>query len=549
MSFLSPEYLLFMFVPILILFYLIVTGRSMVESIFDAKMLERLTFDNDTLGRTGRNIMLFIALISMIVALARPVLPRTQQTLWQKRHEVVIALDISRSMLAQDLYPDRLTLAKRHIQKLLHLLEGDEIGLLAFSNEGFMVSPMTTDTATLAYLLTHLSTESLSTQGTDISIVIEKASQMLRRSRPKILILFTDGGDRRDFSAEIARAKKSGMQIYIYALGSEKGAPIPWKGGLLKDEKGRIVLTKRNDAIARLALQSGGGYFVWDAGGRSLHALADTIRHRTASLRKRTIRSEKELFYYPIMIALVFMLFAFGSLPQRGATLLLCLAFAAMPPSARAASITDFLLIKKAHTAYEKGAYRKAAELYARIARSKRNAEAYYALANAYYKAGRYRAALKAYARVVTQNPALEYKKLFNMGNSYFRLKAYDKALELYLKAQKLHDEADLRYNIALAKKHLRRQRRRNKNQKRQQKSASPNAASHPQRSAANQKAQKAPQKGKKAALSTTPHAQKRLSEEEIRAWDKRLSALKPKTRPLKFETNSTKRERHVHPW
>ncbi len=540
MSFLAPEYLLFMFVPILVLFYLIVTGKSLVASVFDERMVEKLTFDNDTLGRTGRNIMLFVALSFMIVALARPVLPREEITLKTPTLDLVIALDISRSMLATDLYPDRLALAKRRIAETIEALKGARIALLAFSDAGFVVAPMTDDTATLRFLLENLSVESVSTQGTRFLIPIQKAGEMLRKSAPRHLLLFTDGGDRSDFSKEIEAAKKAGLKVDIYALGTKKGAPIPYHGDLLKDKKGDIVIVGRNDTIAALAKESGGGYYRWDGSGTSLKRLIKRLRNEQAAIREVTIKTYRELFYYPLAAALLFMLFAFSSLPKmkKHALALLLVPLLSLAPSAKA-SLFDFAHIREARKAYESGAYDKALKLYEKVARSKQNAAAYYAVGNAYYKNGRYEKALTAYGHVVTDDLELEYKKEFNMGNCYFRLGRYEKALELYLKAQKIHDSEDLRYNIELTKKKLKKRRKKSasgskKSAKSQQKQNTPKSSSG---------TQKEPSETRRHSSS------QKLSEEEMRAWERRLEKKLPKTKPLKFKTPSSKRVRNEKPW
>ncbi|OQX73451.1 MAG: hypothetical protein B6D59_05585 [Campylobacteraceae bacterium 4484_4] len=547
MTFLSPEYLLFMFIPLIALFYLIVTGKSIVASLFDEKMLEKLTFDNDTLGRTGRNIMLFVALMSMIVALARPVLPKSEITLKSPSRDLIIALDISRSMLANDLFPDRLTFAKMQIAKTIDALKEANIGLLAFSDAGFLVSPMTRDSATLIYLLENLSVESVTTQGTNFLLPIEKAAEMLKKSRPKVLILFTDGGDQRDFSKEIALAKKAGLKIHIYALGTQKGAPIPSMGTLLKDKKGDIVIVRRNDVIATLAQQSGGGYFIWDSSGKSLQRLIDTLQTERARFKERKIKTYRELFYYPLMLALLFMLFAFSSLPKKTPVALWLIALLSLPAPSPA-SMLDFRVIQKAQKAYQNGEYAKAAALYEKLVRSKQNAATFYALGNAYYKSGKYQKALVSYGHVITKDPELEYKKEFNMGNCYFQMQKYRKALELYLQAQKIHDSEDLRYNIELTKKRLRQQqKKRNRSGQKEPKKAQ-NKKSQ-KRSNSAQKSQKPASKGEKAPQKPQPSHTRKLSEEEIKAWERRLKRQRPKTRPLKFQTISSKRVHNEKPW
>ncbi|RUM64950.1 MAG: hypothetical protein DSZ05_06800, partial [Sulfurospirillum sp.] len=562
MIFLRPDYLLFMMIPLTVLFYFIVTGKSQVQTIFDKKMLEKLTVDNDALGRVGRNILLFAALFLMIVALARPAIPKGEVEAALLRIDLLVGLDISRSMLATDRYPNRLAFAKKKIYELLEKFEEARVGVIAFANDAFLVSPLTEDKQTLRFLIDNLNTDALSTGGTNLMVPIEKAAEFMKEDQEKILILFTDGGDKKDFSKEIEAAKKAGVTVYIYAVGTEKGSAIPFLGENIKDQNGNIVITKRNPAVKQLALETGGAYIAGGYKDQSVEMVIRDIKNkfRMHRLKSRKIRDYEELFYFPLTIAVLLMLMAFSSLPRYTSAALLLLPLLFMPAPSQA-GILDFHEIKEGFHLYQQEQYRDAVRHFEKVAKSRRDAPSWYDLGNAYYKSGRYKDAVKAYLNAKTDDPALAYKIYFNLGNALFQAKAYAKALKAYQIAQKIKTEPDLEYNIELTKKHLKqkppkkkpggkkkknrqndnRQQNRNDKQKNQQNKSQPDNSD--KKSKANQS--KKPQKG--GSNNQTQKAP--ISDKEVKKWEKRLQKTKPKTMPIRLRTKEIEREKNAKPW
>ena len=137
MIFLKPEYLYLMLPPAVLLFYLIITNKSNLDRIFDKTVLKRIKFDDDTLGRVGRNMMVAVAALLMIIALARPVKEIRDLNITQERVDLLLALDISRSMEAKDIYPDRLTFAKKKMVELIERFDEAKFAVIAFGREAF----------------------------------------------------------------------------------------------------------------------------------------------------------------------------------------------------------------------------------------------------------------------------------------------------------------------------------------------------------------------------------------------------------------------------
>ncbi len=551
MIFLRPDYLLYMMIPMAILFYFIITGKNQIDTIFDQKTLEKLTVDNDTLGRTGRNIMLFVSLFLFIIALARPALPKGDITVTTKKIDLLIALDISKSMLATDRYPNRLEFAKQKIYKFIDHFPQARIGVIAFGDDGFLVSPLSEDTQTLKYLIKNLSLESISTNGTNLLVPIVKSAEILKNKQNKILVIFSDGGDKNEFSKEIKEAQKNGVNVYIYAIGTTQGAPISVLGEKLKDNQGNIVISKLNENIKNLAIQTGGAYITGGYKDASIDMIIQDIKQKYKNYQQnnKKIKDLKELFYYPLALGILFMLFAFSSLPKRSTTVLLLtiLTFEDCPLEA---GILDFQQIKEAKKAYNNKSYNDAIDHFSKIVYSKRDASSYYDLGNAQYKAHQYKQAIQSYKNAKTSKPDLKYKIYFNLGNAYYQNKEYKKALNAYEIAKKIKSEPDLIYNIELTKKHLKNkppsnQKKNKQKQKNQDKNKKQNNNKNKQKDDGNKKDPKK-NKSNKQQNSKKP---KHISKQEIKKWEQKLQKSKPKTMPFRFKIKDIQREKNAKPW
>jgi Ca-activated chloride channel family protein len=566
MIFLKPEYFSMMLIPALILFYFIIMQKSALESYFDKNILEKLRFDNGALGRVGRNMMLFVALLLMIVALARPVKEKQDIEIKSKTIDMMVAIDVSKSMMAGDFYPSRLAFAKKRFVEFVDSFKEANIGVIAFSSEGFLVSPMTQDSATLKYLVHNLSLDSMTLRGTNLLLPIEKGKEFLKRSEEKIIIIFTDGGDNSDFKEEIERAKAYNESIYIYAVATPKGAVIKEGKEVLKDKQGNIVISKLNEGIKQLAFETGGAYIVGNYEDESISLMVEDIKKKFKmhEQKEKKIKEYRELFYYPLSLAILFLLFAFHSLPRHGSTIMILSIMIVLLQTPVEAKIFDFLEISKAKEAYEKGEFKEAVEEYKRIVKSNKTPESIYDLANAQYKAKQYKEALKNYANVVAKTEALQYKKAFNSGNAHFQLGAYEKAISAYERAQKVHQSEDVAHNLALAKKRLKEKRK--KEQKREKKEQNKQKDKNKESKKGEQKKGDATKQKQKKASSKKEDEKKKsqqkqeakekkskkepeISKKEEKMWQKHLEQMRPKTMPMKFKMRPAKRRDDEKPW
>ncbi len=544
-----------MTIPALIFLFFTLKQKSEIDTIFTKKMVKKLTFNKNRVTKNVRNILLFSSFFLIIIALARPVIEKGSINTKTKSIDIIVALDISKSMLADDIYPNRLEFAKSNIYEFIDRFQEANIGVIAFSSGGFLVSPKTQDSETLKYLIKNLSHQSITTKGTNISIPIKNAEKLLKESAQKILIIFTDGGDKESFEDEIKSANQIGLSVYIYATATKKGASIKDGTKVLKDRDKNIVITKLNENIKDLALKSGGAYIVGGFKDNSIQILIDDIRKNfhIQDVNSRTVKEYQELFYYPLALAIILLLFAFSSLPRRGGVATLVIIILSIQSQQLKADIFDFQTINKAHKAYKNGDYQNAVEYYSRVLLSKNTPQSRYDLANALYKNREYKEALKNYNLIRGEDKSLRYKKLFNIGNTLFALKRYKEALVSYEKAKEIKIESDLQHNIELTKNMLKdefidpKESRKKESGKKRELDHKDKTDS--QKNSRDKTAEKEDRKKDKNSKHPKDKKDEKISEKEARKWEEKLKNSKPKTLPLKLEDKDIKREEDEKPW
>ncbi len=593
MIFLKPEYLYLMLIPLLVLIVLIATNKSTLDRYYSKEVLKRLKISDGSIGQKGRNIFLFLALVLMTIALARPVIPKGEVNVKSSTTDILLAIDVSKSMLADDMYPNRLEFAKKRAIEFMRSFKSARFGVVAFSSVGFLVSPLSEDIPTVEYLVKNLNTDSLNQKGTDLMTPLQLANKFLKNEKEKVLVIFSDGGDSKDFSKEITYAKEHDIKVYIYAVGTKRGSTIKENGVVLTDKKGNIVITRLNGAIKELALKSGGAYIVGDYTGKSIKALEKAIKQKIYETNKREkkIKTYKELFYYPLWAAILFMLFGFSSMPRRKlqkVAPMLLVAFMMFAPSLKASSLFDFQVIKKADNSYKNKNYKESAKLYSKLLKDKNTPELHYDLANSLYKQKKYKEALKEYEQINSKDSSLMFKKYYNEGNAYAYLKKYDEAIKAYEKALKIDPkDEDARHNLELIKKLKKkkqnkqnRQNKKNKKNKNSKNSNSGKNGKNDNKQNKNRKREKQQKNGqekkqnkkrekqknqeknrtkkqnkqknsnkKEQAMGAKVVDKKAMSKAEEKKWTQMLLGKNPKTLPLMLPTKPRKLDKNENQW
>ena len=310
---------LWLLVLLLPLIYLIKSRGSELGAVFSKEVLKKIQLTSRVLPKKVRNILLLISLALIIVALTRPQISSGEIKVKSSFINVVTAIDMSKSMFANDVYPSRFEFAKKKFFDSLDFFKNAKIALIGFSSQTFLISPLTQDFHSLKFLGKNLNLDHLSLKGTNLFATLKSANDLFGEEKKKILLLFTDGGDQDNFDKEIAYAKEHNISVYIYNIGTEKGGVIKSKQGILKDKKGDIVVVKRTDYIKELALQSGGAYMKYSLAKEDIKLLTDTIgsRYKADSEEISTIKDKKELFYYPLALAIMLFFLSLFSLPRR----------------------------------------------------------------------------------------------------------------------------------------------------------------------------------------------------------------------------------------
>ncbi len=239
--------------------------RRRVRRLGDPAMVEALMPSRSAVKGWVRVVLFCIAFGLFEIGLARP---RTGAKLSERKSrgaEIIVALDVSNSMLAKDYSPNRLERAKLSISRLTDKLQDDRIGLVIFAGTSFVQLPVTTDYVSAKMFLGSIDTGSVPVQGTAIGdairLCIKSFSAQSEKSR--VIIVISDGENHEDDAVEAAKlAAESGIKVYTIGVGSPEGQPIPTEGGLMKDKDGNIVVTRLNEDILKDVARAGGGAYI-----------------------------------------------------------------------------------------------------------------------------------------------------------------------------------------------------------------------------------------------------------------------------------------------
>ena len=265
--FANPGYLyLLLLVPILILGYGVMRRlrRRRVERFADAGQAAALMPSVSAAKGWVRVILFALAFAFFSIGIARPQIGAKLSEHKSQGVEVMICLDVSNSMLAQDYSPCRLDRAKLAISRFVDKLRDDRIGLIIFAGESFVQLPITTDYVSAKMFLGSIGTDSVPIQGTAIGDAIRTAMRSFssQSSKSRVIIVITDGENHEDDAVAVAaQAAELGIKVFTVGVGSPEGKPIPYGGELMKDREGNIVVTKLDeDMLARIAEAGGGAY-------------------------------------------------------------------------------------------------------------------------------------------------------------------------------------------------------------------------------------------------------------------------------------------------
>lgn len=310
--FAEPIFLIFiLFVPLIPIVYAVVRRlrRKKLRAIGDEALVSQL-MPSWSGGKEWLKMVLFsLAMLFFLIGLARPQIGAKIENRRTKGAEVMIALDVSNSMLARDYSPDRLSRAKLAISRLSDKLGNDRLGLVLFAGKSFVQLPITTDYVSAKMFLNNISTESVPVQGTAIGDAINTCirSFSVQSEKSRAIIVITDGENHEDDPVAAARdAASMGIKVYTIGVGSTGGEPIPMDGDLLKDKDGNIVVTKLDEDTLREIAAAGNGAYVHAGNDEfGLNPIIDEIRKlEEEEFMSQVFEEYDEQFMYFFGIAL-----------------------------------------------------------------------------------------------------------------------------------------------------------------------------------------------------------------------------------------------------
>ena len=276
--------LLLLLVPVILIAHALKlrSRRKRVERFGDSALVEELMPSYSKAKGWLRTILYSLAFLFFVIGLARPQIGAKLSEREAKGAEIMICLDVSNSMLAEDYSPNRLERAKLAISRIVDRLQEDRIGLIVFAGSSFVQLPITTDYVSAKMFLNSIDTGSVPVQGTAIGDAVLTAARSFsaQSEKSRVIVVISDGENHEDDAVAAAgQAAELGIKVYTIGVGSPEGQPIPVNGELLKDKEGNIVVTKLDEQTLREIARAGGGAYI-HAGGEEfgLNPIIQDIR-------------------------------------------------------------------------------------------------------------------------------------------------------------------------------------------------------------------------------------------------------------------------------
>jgi len=513
-------------------------------------LLERLTESVSPARRMTKRILIILAIASIFLALARPQVGFRWEEVKRKGIDILMAVDTSKSMLANDVKPNRLERSKMGIMDFVSRLEGDRVGLIPFAGTAFLMCPLTLDYDAFKQSLMALDTGIIPKGGTDLASAIREAEFAFSNdANHRILVLISDGEDLEGEALTAAQeAAAKGMTIYTVGVGTPAGELIPvnklGKGvSFVKDDKGQVVKSRLDDKMLRQIAKATGG--LYEPLGRQAEGLEAIYKQKLSLVPKQELaeRMRKvpiDRFEWPLLFALVLLVIEFimgdrnpsrkrvpviktanrrplttGKAAVASIATLLILAFLLHPQKASASP-------QGAKKAYKKGDYALAVKEYKAAAdKSPEDRQLQFNLGAAAYKNKDYKEASNALRKALeTTELPLQNRAYYNLGNTRYRqgqrteksnpqttIKQWQTAVDAYEGALKLNPkDKDARFNQEFVKKKLEELKKKQKQDKKKNKGKGKNKDKDKNKNQGNKQAKNQDKKDKKGPGQVKPH-------------------------------------------
>ncbi|MEO6668184.1 MAG: VWA domain-containing protein [Ferruginibacter sp.] len=483
--------LVLLIIPLLVVIFIFAVARkkSIRKKIGDPLLVKQLTAGYNSTAFFAKFSLIILAFGLLVVVLANLRTAASEQKISRDGIDVMIALDVSKSMLAQDIKPTRLERAKQVLSRLVDKLDNDRIGIVVFAGRSYLQMPLTGDHAAAKMYLSAATIESVPTQGTVIADALRTCNSSFnaKEKKYKAVVLISDGEDHDAKAVKTAEAMAaSGIVIYTIGIGSAQGAPLidETTNEVKLDNEGNTVISKLNEAELKMIAQKGNGQYLFF---NNTEAVVSSISSQLGSMDQRTITDDSLInyeSYFQYFLAAAFLLLLVElfiserkkvnkTYAKLKPVLSISLIFIS---TISIAQQNEKALIKKGNEAYRKKDYVKAGNEYTNaLAKNPLNPIAQFNLGNALYKTDKKEEAIQAYEKAVKKLdlPVEKANAYYNKGVVLQNDKQLAACIEAYKAALKLApDNEDARQNLqkALQQQKQQQQKQQTKKQEQQQK-------------------------------------------------------------------------------
>ena len=314
-------------IPVFVIGYVVYTHRKrrQLTEFGDSELMAQLMPDASKSRPVVKFGILMFALALLIVAVARPQYGQKEKSVKRQGCEVMVALDISNSMLAEDVSPNRLDRAKQMLSKMMDGMVDDKVGLIVFAGEAFTQLPITCDYVSAKMFLNTISPSLIATQGTAIGAALQRAIVSFGEQESdagRAIILITDGENHEDDAIAAAnKARELGIKVLVVGIGKPEGSPIPKPGtnDYFKDRSGQVVVSRLNEEMCQQIAQAGQGIYVrCDNTNTALRSLQKELEEvATAELETTVYADYNEQYQSFVLVALLLLVVEFFILSRK----------------------------------------------------------------------------------------------------------------------------------------------------------------------------------------------------------------------------------------
>lgn len=493
MTFQYPLYLFALCgIPLMaVLFFLYSKWKKQrIKKIGDPLLVRQLISNYSHQKFIARFVLAAAAFALLVTALANPRKPAGSSNVKHRGIDVMIALDVSRSMLAQDIKPNRLERAKQFVSRLIDRIPDDRVGIVVFAGRSYLQMPLTSDLGAARLYLSTATPETVPTQGTVIADALQMsyASFNAKEKKYKAIVLISDGEDHDERAEKLARSlADEGVIVNCIGIGSAEGSTIddPVTGDVKKDAEGKTIITKLNETgLKNIAALTGGIYISLANSDEA----AAAVQQQLGSMEKRGITEMSQAsfrYYFPWLLALALILllteFFMGEKKQAAKArrlspavmILLCLA-----GPVTVFSQNNSKLISQGNDLYKEGKYGEAAVLYKKaISKKTGEAAAHYNLGNALYKNNDTDSAIKAYDKAIAFSKTNKEKAetWYNKGVLLQNEKKLPECIHAYKQALRYDpSDEDARLNLQKALQQQKQQQQQQQDQQKKEQKKQP---------------------------------------------------------------------------